>query len=63
VGSGAGRRHPRREHQALREAAIAGDIDACVALEQQHVRRTLRLVSAAARSSGESRARDQRSDV
>jgi len=61
VGSGAGRRHPRREHEALRDAAVAGDIDACAALQEQHLRRTLQLVSAVAQRNDESRAQDQRS--
>jgi GntR family transcriptional regulator, carbon starvation induced regulator len=61
VGSGDGGRHPRVEHEALRDAAISGDIDACVGLQEQHLRRTLQLVSAAAQTSDESRAQDQRS--
>src|SRR5258708_3819727 len=44
VGSAAGRRHPRGEHEALSDAAIAGDVDACAALQEQHLRRTLQLV-------------------
>jgi GntR family transcriptional regulator, carbon starvation induced regulator len=48
VGSGAARRHPRAEHQALRDAAVAGDIAGCVALQEQHLRRTLQIVVAAA---------------
>jgi DNA-binding GntR family transcriptional regulator len=53
VGASDGRRHPFGEHEALRDAAIAGDIDACAALQEQHLRRTLQLVSGAAQSSQE----------
>jgi GntR family transcriptional regulator, carbon starvation induced regulator len=48
VGSAAARRHPRVEHQALRDAAIAGDVSGCVTLQEQHLRRTLQIVVAAA---------------
>jgi GntR family transcriptional regulator, carbon starvation induced regulator len=48
VGIGASRRHARGEHQALRDAAIAGDIAGCLALQEQHLRRTLQIVDAAA---------------
>jgi DNA-binding GntR family transcriptional regulator len=58
VGSAAGPRHPRGEHKALRDAAIAGDIDACAALQEQHLRRTLRLVSSVAQENDESRVHD-----
>ena len=57
VGAGGGQRHPRGEHQALRDAAIAGDIDACAALQEQHLRRTLQLVGAVAQKD-ESRVHD-----
>ena len=40
------RRHPKAEHKALRDAAVRGDIDACVALQEEHLRRTLELVGA-----------------
>jgi len=58
VGSPAGRRHPRGEHKALRDAATAGDIDACAALQEQHLRRTLQLVGAVAQKNDESRGHD-----
>ena len=45
VGAAPGQRHPRGEHEALHDAAIAGDIGACAALQEQHLRRTLQLVS------------------
>jgi GntR family transcriptional regulator, carbon starvation induced regulator len=48
VGSGTARRHPRAEHQAILDAAIAGDVAGCVALQEQHLRRTLQIVVAAA---------------
>jgi GntR family transcriptional regulator, carbon starvation induced regulator len=48
VGAGSARRHPGAEHQALRDAAIAGDVAGCVALQEQHLRRTLQIVLAAA---------------
>jgi GntR family carbon starvation induced transcriptional regulator len=55
VGAAPGQRHPRGEHQALRDAAIARDIDACVTLQEQHLRRTLLLVSAVAQSNDAAR--------
>ncbi len=55
VGVSAGRRHPRGEHEALRDAAIAGDIGACVTLQEQHLRRTLQLVGAVAQSNDAAR--------
>jgi DNA-binding GntR family transcriptional regulator len=58
VAAGGGQRHPRGDHQALRDAAIAGDIDACAALQEQHLRRTLRLVSSVAQENDESRVHD-----
>jgi DNA-binding GntR family transcriptional regulator len=39
------RRHPKAEHRALRDAAVAGDIDGCVALQEAHLRRTLDLIA------------------
>ncbi len=42
-----GRRHPKAEHRALRDAALRGDIDRCVALQEDHLRRTLDLVCSA----------------
>ena len=48
VGSGSKRRHPVKEHKAIVDAALAGDIDGCVALHEQHLRRTLELIEAAA---------------
>jgi len=59
VGAAPGQRHPRGEHEALHDAAISGDIGACAALQEQHLRRTLQLVSAVAQGNGESRAHDR----
>jgi DNA-binding GntR family transcriptional regulator len=39
-----GRRHPKAEHKALCDAAVRGDVDRCVALQEDHLRRTLTLV-------------------
>ncbi|HKY16688.1 MAG TPA: GntR family transcriptional regulator [Microthrixaceae bacterium] len=39
-----GRRHPKSEHRALCEAAVRGDIDRCVTLQEEHLRRTLDLI-------------------
>jgi GntR family transcriptional regulator, carbon starvation induced regulator len=47
VGDRPARRHPKAEHRALRDAAVRGDIDRCVALQEDHLRRTLDLVCAA----------------
>ena len=47
VASAAGRparRHPTAEHRALRDAAVGGDIERCVALQEAHLRRTLELI-------------------
>jgi len=55
VGAGDGR-HPLGEHGALADAALAGDIDACAALNEQHLRRTLQLVSAVAQRNQETEA-------
>ncbi len=47
VASAAGqptRRHPKDEHRALCRAAVRGDIDGCVALQEAHLRRTLELI-------------------
>jgi len=48
VSSGSKRRHPVKEHRAIVDAAVAGDIDGCVALHEQHLRRTLELIGATA---------------
>jgi DNA-binding GntR family transcriptional regulator len=50
VSAGPQRRHPVKEHKAIFDAAIAGDIDACVELHEQHLRRTLDLVEGATRT-------------
>ncbi len=39
------RRHPKAEHRALRDAAVAGQIDRCVGLAEAHLLRTLELIS------------------
>ncbi len=44
------RRHPKAEHRELRDAAVGGEIDRCVRLQEQHLRRTLELVGGAALS-------------
>jgi DNA-binding GntR family transcriptional regulator len=41
-------RHPKAEHRALRDAAVRGDIDRCVNLQEDHLRRTLDLIGAIA---------------
>ena len=46
VTSGSKRRHPVKEHKAIVDAAVAGDIDRCVTLHEQHLRRTLELIGA-----------------
>ena len=48
VSSSSKRRHPLKEHKAIVDAAIAGDIDGCVVLHEQHLRRTLALIDAMA---------------
>jgi DNA-binding GntR family transcriptional regulator len=50
VTTGPAHRHPVEEHQAIVDAAVAGDIDVCVALHEQHLRSTLeRIAPVAAR--------------
>jgi DNA-binding GntR family transcriptional regulator len=44
AGGGPARRHPIAEHAAICDAAVRGDIDRCVALQEEHLRRTLELV-------------------
>jgi GntR family transcriptional regulator, carbon starvation induced regulator len=41
------RRHPKAEHKALCDAAVRGDIDRCVSLQEEHLRRTLSLIGGA----------------
>lgn len=52
VASGSKRRHPVKEHKAIVDAALSGDIDHCVALHEQHLRRTLELIGATAAAAG-----------
>jgi DNA-binding GntR family transcriptional regulator len=52
VGDGPTRRHPRSEHRALRDAAIRGEIDRCVELQQAHLQRTLDLIGASPHARG-----------
>ncbi len=47
VGGRPPRRHPKTEHRAIRDAALRGDVERCVALQEEHLRRTLDLVVAA----------------
>jgi DNA-binding GntR family transcriptional regulator len=47
VTTGPQHRHPVKEHRAIVEAATAGDVDACVALHEQHLRTTLDRIEAA----------------
>jgi GntR family carbon starvation induced transcriptional regulator len=44
VGDRPARRHPKAEHRALCVAALRGDIERCVTLQEEHLRRTLRLI-------------------
>jgi DNA-binding GntR family transcriptional regulator len=44
---GSARRHPKTEHKALCDAAIRGDIERSVALQEAHLRRTLELLAPA----------------
>jgi GntR family transcriptional regulator, carbon starvation induced regulator len=44
VGDRPTRRHPKAEHRALCEAAVRGDVDRCVALQVEHLQRTLDLI-------------------
>lgn len=46
--AGPRRRHPVEEHKAIVDAALAGDIDACVALHERHLRTTLDRIEATA---------------
>lgn len=46
VAAGPTPRHPVREHRAIVEAAVAGDIDRCVGLHEQHLRATLERIEA-----------------
>lgn len=39
------RRHTYAEHKALRDAALSGDVDAAVDLQEQHLARTLELIA------------------
>jgi DNA-binding GntR family transcriptional regulator len=39
------RRHPKTEHRALCDAAVRGDIERCVELQETHLLRTLELIS------------------
>jgi DNA-binding GntR family transcriptional regulator len=50
------RRHPMAEHKAICDAAVRGDIDRSVSLQEAHLRRTLELVVGAV-SRGSDRAR------
>lgn len=45
VTAGPEHRHPVAEHEPIVDAAVAGEVDACVALHEQHLRRTLELVA------------------
>ena len=45
VGGRPARRHPKAEHRAICDAAIHGDVDRCVELQEDHLRRTLTLIS------------------
>lgn len=47
VTAGPQRRHPVKEHKAIFDAAMSGDLDACLELHEQHLRRTLDLIEAA----------------
>jgi len=38
------RRHPKAEHKALCDAAVRGEVDRCVALQEEHLRGTLTLI-------------------
>ena len=44
------RRHPKTEHRALLDAAVRGDIERCVTLQEEHLRRTLVFIGGAAGS-------------
>jgi DNA-binding GntR family transcriptional regulator len=39
------RRHPKAEHRELCDAAVRGDIEGCVTLQEAHLARTLELIS------------------
>jgi GntR family transcriptional regulator, carbon starvation induced regulator len=39
------RRHPKAEHRALLDAAVRGDVERCVTLQEEHLRRTFVLVA------------------
>jgi GntR family transcriptional regulator, carbon starvation induced regulator len=47
VGGRPARRHPKAEHRALRDAAVRGDVERCVTLQEEHLRRTLQIIGAA----------------
>jgi DNA-binding GntR family transcriptional regulator len=48
AGGRSARRHPKTEHKAICDAAVSGDIDRCVTLQKEHLRRTLELVGGTA---------------
>ena len=48
VHAGPRHRHPIAEHEAIVDAALAGDIDGCVALHERHLRSTLERIETAA---------------
>jgi DNA-binding GntR family transcriptional regulator len=45
IGVGKERRHTESEHEGIRDSAISCDIEGCVNLQRQHLRRTLRLIA------------------
>ena len=47
VGDRPPRRHPKAEHRALCSAAVRGDVDGCVMLQEEHLQRTLDLIGGA----------------
>ena len=52
VAAGPEHRHPVAEHEPIVDAAVAGEVDACVALHEQHLRRTLELLASLTPAAG-----------
>ena len=52
LGGRPARRHPKAEHRAIRDAALRGDVERCVALQEEHLRRTYALIGGTAELHG-----------
>lgn len=55
VGGRTVQRHRTAEHRALRDAAVRGDVERCVELQEEHLRRTMALIGVDERASSRRR--------